>query len=216
MKIQRIIRNQFVPERRRFRRSSSTVAWERGEDEELVELKGISVSSEEQLRSVLRSVLQPGRRLVATEVDPDEDFKLREDESRELSNFRQFEEIDSEGQHTHTLYLVELDLDDEPRREQVSLTLSSHILRYLRIQAAKSQKSLSRYIDEMLASSLQTDSAATKDLFEESLIELEDLTQRWRKRLEEALNSKKLVFTPTKEPSKAKGRPPELVAIIES
>ncbi len=184
MKIKRITRNAFVklsPSKFDEKLGIELSSWVPGKDVEVDGLNGVTVSSEAQLKTILKTIIPTGSQLVDA-MHPEDNRTLKEDESRGLLDYRSYEEYNDLGP-TEVYYSVELDLNDEPRREQVSLTLSSSVLKLLRRKTAKNGKSLSRCIDELLEQALRTKETDVRAAYEETLARFESLASESREQL---------------------------------
>ncbi len=159
---------------------------------DIASFQGVVVSSEKQLLDLV-SELVPAEYHVRRMMPPS-DRRLGEDESREINDERYFEaEIRSEDPDAvpNNSYIISvvLDLSDEPRREQVSLTISSELLRQLREGAEKSNKALSRFIDMKLSAALNNDSSQLAQAYSQTIVELELALASAKARLSDAMKT---------------------------
>lgn len=150
----------------------------RGKSEELPQFTGLRFQDDAQMMSFLETLITKGNSL-REEYCPDRPGPLPDGGSAELPDYRLFEETDPEGRPC-ACWTVDLDWSDGPKKEQVSLTLSSVLLRRLREEAKSNGMSLSALIDSKLTISVTSPTDKLARQVEGLLTELQRLCDQGR------------------------------------
>lgn len=153
--------------------------------------RGMTVQSEDQMADLVESLLPPGYGVfLFGDGHPNINY---EDDPELLTDSRLFEarlaDNDPISAGADTYYIeVSFNYSDEPRREQVSLTISSALLRALRNGAKKSGVPLSRFIDRKLTAALKNSSSNLAQSYSQTIADLESALKNAKLGLEAATN----------------------------
>lgn len=202
MKIKRILRVEYIPSKpgRSFLEKpkdwpgvpelqTEQGSFEPSEPEFYPQFAGMQFTSVEQLRQFLASQVPAERSLYMHTMTSSSD-RLREDESIEIPNYNYFVEMISGSDDYLPLayWFVEYDERAAAKREQVSLTLRSVLLKQLRAEAKATGQSLSGIIDQKLALAVQSQSSSVLREYNTTLESLAGIVAEAKEKLQKIVS----------------------------